>query len=122
MDWLLTFGQKVLAIPGLHAILAAWCAGVATTYGILLMLPYHTQVKHAVLYARIIVFFVVMTVALSILLTPVMFAWAFTVAILTPASYEMLTNGLFHRWPHLKPKALMTSFEMENRIADKEGK
>ena len=119
MDWILTFGQKVLAIPGLHAILAAFAAGIAVTYLLSLPLPASTAVKTAVSYARVITFLVVMTVALYLLPTPVMFAWAFTVAIMTPLFYEWLTTILYHRYPWLKPKALLTDTEMQARIKDK---
>ena len=119
MDWLLTFGQKVLAIPGLHAILAAFAAGIAVTYLLSLPLPAWTPVKTAVSYARVVTFLVVMTVALYLLPTPVMFAWAFTVAIMTPLFYEWLTTILYHRYPWLKPKALLTDTEMQARIKDK---
>ena len=122
MDWILEFGQKVLAIPGLHAILAAFGAGLAVTYLLSLPLPASTAVKTAVHYARVLTFFTVMTVAMVLLPTPVMFAWAFTVAIMTPLFYEWLTTILYHQWPWLKPKALLTAPEMQARIESKETK
>jgi hypothetical protein len=122
MDWILEFGQKVLAIPGLHAILAAWAAGCAMTYLCTLPMPAWTPIQTAVHYNRVLVFFTVMGTALALLPTPVMFAWAFTVAILTPASYEMATKALFLKWPALKPKALMTENELINRDLAKCGK
>lgn len=122
MDWILEFGTKVLAIPGLHAILAAFGVGIAVTYLLSLPLPASTAVKTVVSYARVVTFVVVMTVALYLLPTPVMFAWAFTVAIMTPLFYEWLTTILYHQWPWLKPKALLTAPEMQARIESKETK
>ena len=119
MDWALTFGQKVFAIPGLHAILAAYGVGFAITHLFTLSLPAWTPVKTAVTYSRLIIFFAVMGTALFILPTPVMFAWSFTVAALTPKSYEGFMEWLYHRWPYLKPKALLTDTEMQARIKDK---
>ena len=119
MDWILEFGTKVLAIPGLHAILAAFGAGIASTYLLSLQLPAWTPVKYAVNYARVLTFFIVMGVALALLPTPVMFAWSFTVAIMTPLFYEWLTTILYHRYPWLKPKALLTGPEMQARVAEK---
>ena len=119
MDWLLTFGQKVLAIPGLHAILAAFGVGLAVTYVFSQSLPAWTAVKTAVAYSRVITFFAVMATALILLPTPVMAAWAFTVAIMTPLFYEWLTTILYHRYPWLKPKALLTDTEMQARIKEK---
>lgn len=120
MDWILTFGQKVLAIPGLHAILAAFACGIASTYLLSLPLPAWTPIKYAVNYARVMTFFIVMGVALAILPTPVMFAWSFTVAIMTPLFYEWLTTVLYHQYPWLKPKALLTGPEMMARVKDKD--
>lgn len=119
MDWIFEFGQKVLAIPGLHAILAAFAVGMAITYGFSQSLPAWTAVKTAVHYSRLITFFAVMATALALLPTPFMAAWAFTVAIMTPLFYEWLTTILYHRWPWLKPKALLTDTEMQARIKDK---
>jgi hypothetical protein len=120
MDWLLTFGQKVLAIPGLHAILAAWGAGMAVTYALSLPWPASTASKTVIAYSRLITFVTVMTVALYLLPTPVMFAWAFTVAIMTPLFYEWVMTILYHKFPWLKPKALLTAPEMQARVAQKE--
>lgn len=119
MDWLLTFGQKVLAIPGLHAILAAWGAGMAVTYALSLPWPASTASKTVIAYSRLITFVTVMTVALYLLPTPVMFAWAFTVAIMTPLFYEWVMTILYHKFPWLKPKALLTDTEMQARIKEK---
>jgi len=122
MDWLLTFGQKVLAIPGLHAILAAFGVGLAVTHVFTLSLPAWVAIKTVVAWSRLIIFLAVMTTALTLLPTPVMFAWAFTVAIMTPLFYEWLTTILYHRYPWLKPKALLTGPEMQARVAEKENK
>jgi hypothetical protein len=122
MDWLLTFGQKVLAIPGLHAILAAFGVGLAVTHLFTLSLPAHIAIKTAKAWSRLIIFCAVMGTALALLPTPVMFAWAFTVAIMTPLFYEWLTEALYHWKPYLKPKVLLTAPEMQVRIAEKETK
>ncbi len=119
MDWLLTFGQKVLAIPGLHAILAAFGVGLAVTHVFTLSLPAWVAIKTVVAWSRVVVFVAVMVTALTLLPTPVMFAWAFTVAIMTPLFYEWLTTILYHRYPWLKPKALLTDTEMQARIKEK---
>jgi len=122
MDWILEFGQKVLAIPGLHAILAAFGVGLAVTHVFTLSLPAWVAIKTVVAWSRVVVFVAVMVTALALLPTPVMFAWAFTVAIMTPLFYEWLTTILYHRYPWLKPKALLTGPEMQARVAEKENK
>lgn len=120
MDWILTFGQKVLAIPGLHAILAALGVGFAVTHIFTLSLPAWVAIKTAQSWSRVIVFFSVLGTALMLLPTPVMFAWASTVAVFTPQFYTWLTEIIYHRWPWLKPKALLNAPEMQARVADKE--
>ncbi len=119
MDWLLEFGQKVLAIPGLHAILAAFGVGLAVTHLFTLSLPASMAIDTAKAWSRVIVFFAVMGTALFLLFTPVMFAWSFTVAVLTPQFYTWLAEIIYHRWPWLKPKALLTAPEMQARVAEK---
>jgi len=122
MDWIQEFGQKVLAIPGLHAILASLGVGFAVTHIFTLSLPASMAIDTAKAWSRVIVFFAVLGTAMILLPTPVMFAWASTVAVFTPQFYTWATEVIYHTWPWLKPKALLTGIEMQVRIADKESK
>jgi hypothetical protein len=120
LDWLLEFGGKVLAVPELHALLMAFAVGCALTYLFTQSLPAVTLVKTAVRWKRVIIFFVVFGIAVALRTTPVMVGWAFTVAILTPKVYEWGETIIYHRWPWLKPRALMTGTEMQCRVMEKE--
>lgn len=120
MDWILEFGQKVFAIPGLRAILAALGVGFAVTHIFTLALPVHIAIKTAQAWSRVIVFFAVLGTALALLPTPVMFAWAGTVAVFTPQFYTWVTEIVYHRWPWLKPKVLLTAPEMQARVKSDE--
>lgn len=111
-DWIFTFIGRAFAVPELHAILAAMFAGMALAYLLTLPLPAMTPVKTAVRYGRVLIFFVVMGVALTFEPTPRTAAWAFSIAILTPLFHEWLFAIVYHRWPWLKPKALMTAPEL----------
>ncbi len=111
-DWLFGFLARAFAVPELHAILAGLFAGIAVAYALTLPLPAMTPVKTAVRYARVIVFVTVLGVSLALSLTPRTAAWAFTVAILAPLLHEWLLAIIYHRWPWLKPKALMTGPEL----------
>jgi hypothetical protein len=105
-DWLLTFAQKVFAVPELHAILVACVAGMALTYVLSLKWPAWTPVKAAVQYGRVLIFFVVVLVAVLQIRTPLMFTWAASIGLLLPLFYEWLGRIIYHRWPWLQPKAL----------------
>ena len=118
MDWVLAFGQKVFAIPGLHAILAALGIGFAVTHIFTLSLPANMAIKTAQAWSRVIVFVAVETTALLLLFTPYMVAWATTVAILAPQFYSWGTELLYHWKPYLKPKVLLTAAEMQVRIKE----
>ena len=112
-DWLLNFALKVFAVPGLHAILTAVAVGFALTYLMSRSLPANMAVCTAIRYQRLIVFITVFSISFSMVPSPVMGAWAFTVAIFTPQFYDWVTEIIFHRWPWLKPKALMTFDEYQ---------
>lgn len=119
-DWLFGFLARVLAVPELHAIAVASFAGIAITYLLQLPLPARTSVKVAVQWARVWIFLVVVGVAFYQVRSFVMFAWAASVGVLMPLLYEWAGAILFHRWPWLKPKSLLTAPEMQARVADKE--
>lgn len=119
MDWIdeaFKFAGKVMAVPELHAILTALAVGLGFTYLSTLPLPAKTSIKFAVQYARVIVFGAVLSIAFALKPTPKMVAYAFPVAIFTPLFYEWLMNILYHFWPWLKPKALLTATEMQARV------
>lgn len=105
-DWLFAFLSKAFAIPELHAILASVGVGMAMAYVLTLPMPADTAIKTAVQYGRVIIFVTVMGVALAMVPTPHMAAWAFTVAVFTPLFYEWLATIIYHRWPWLRPKVL----------------
>lgn len=112
LDWLFAFIGKAFAIPELHAVIAGLVVGMALAYALTLPLPAMTPVKTAVRYGRVLIFFVVMGVSLALKPTPRTAAWAFSVAILAPLFHEWLFAIVYHRWPWLKPKALMTAPEL----------
>ena len=119
-DWALAFLMRVLAVPELSALLPAIGVGLAIAYLASLKFPEWLPIKTAQNYANVIIFFVVIIIATALLPTPRMALWSFTVAIFIPKTYEWLTEIIFHRWPWLKPKALLTAPEMQARVADKE--
>lgn len=121
LDWVFAFIGRMLAVPELHAILAALSAGLAVTYVLTLPLPAWTPIRVVVQWSRVIAFGLVMGIAVYLIPTPRMAIWAFTVAIFTPLFYEWLSAIIYHRWPWLKPKALLTAEEMQARVAAKAG-
>lgn len=115
LDWLFAFIGRMLAVPELHAMLMALGAGLASTYLLTLPLPAWTPIRLAITYGRGLTFLIVMGVAVSLIPSPRMAVWAFTVAVFTPLAYEWLTALVYHRWPWLKPKAMMTAEELAKR-------
>lgn len=113
------FLTKMMAVPELHAIVLAVAVGMAISYALAQTLPAWTPIKVAVQYQRVIVFFAVVIVALANVFTPRMGAWAATVGVFTPLFYEWLGAIIFHRWPWLKPRAMLTDAEMHDRIVGK---
>lgn len=114
-DWFLTFAGKVLAVPELHAIIVAFAVGCALTYATAHLMPMRWRSSTVVLLSRILIVAAVMLVASMQVQTPVMAAWSFTVGVLTPPVYEMTLASLWHRWPWLKPRALLTGAEYQAR-------
>lgn len=114
------FLGKVLLVPELHAMLLSVCVGMALSYLFAQTLPAWTAVKTAVRFQRVIVFFAVMGTALSSVYTPRMAAWAFTVAIFTPLFYEWLGTIIFHKWPWLRPRSMLSAEEMLARANKKD--
>lgn len=122
MEWLeklFNLAVKAFALPGLHAILTALGVGFAVTYLLTLPLPAWTPIKFVVQYGRVLIFMVVFGTAVYLLPTPTMVAWGFTFAACIPLLYEWVMTSLYHRYPWLKPKALLTANEMQVRIKDK---
>ncbi|MCX7041091.1 MAG: hypothetical protein NT117_00060, partial [Gammaproteobacteria bacterium] len=70
LDGMLTFMLRVFAVPQLHAMLTAVGVGLALTYLLQLPLPAWTPVKVAVQYARLLIFFVVLGIAVVLVPTP----------------------------------------------------
>lgn len=118
-DWLFSFAAKVLAVPELHAILVAFAIGCALTYATAHMMPARWRSSTAVILSRVLIVAAVMMVATMQVPTPVMAGWAFTVGVLTPPVYEMSLAALWHRWPWIKPKAMLTAPEMLERMKKK---
>jgi hypothetical protein len=117
LDWLFAFIGRMLAVPELHALIMALGAGLASCYLLTLPLPAWTPVRVAAFYGRLVTFAVVFGVAVYLIPSPRMAVWAFTVAVFTPLAYEAAAAAIFHRWPWLKPKALMTADEMAVHVA-----
>lgn len=111
----LSFMQRVFSIPELHAVLTSVAVGLALTYLLTLPLPAWTPVKAVVQYGRFLTFWIVFGLAVWLVPTPRMAAWAFTVAIFTPLFSEWLAAIIYHRWPWLKPKALLLPHETISR-------
>lgn len=122
MEWLeklFNLAVKAFALPSFHAIVTSLFAGFAVTYLLTLPLPAWTPVKWVVQWARLVTFLTVFSVAVILLPTPTMVAWAGSMAIFTPLFYEWAMQILYHRYPWMKPKALLTASEMQVRIKDK---
>lgn len=115
VDWLFAFLAKMLAVPELSALLPAIGVGLALAYLATVQFPASWPVKGVQKIAGVIIVFVVVGVATALLPTPRMALWAFTVAVFIPKTYEWLTAIIYHRFPWLKPKSLLTGDEMQAR-------
>lgn len=107
-EWIFAFLGRALAQPELAAVFAGVCAGIAMTYTVQRLLPWHMAVSRAELIGRVVTFATVLGIALLVHFTPRTFAWAFTVALLAPLLHEFAFAILYRKWPFLKPKALMS--------------
>lgn len=121
MEWLeklFNLAVKAFALPGLHAVLTALAVGFAVTYTLTRPLPAWTPVKFAVQWSRVIIFFTTFATAVYLLPTPTVVAWGFMTAIMVPLVYEWVMAFFYHRYPWLKPKALLTANEMQVRVKE----
>lgn len=121
MEWLeklFNLAVKAFALPGLHAILTALGVGFAVTYIFSRTLPAWTLVKWATQWSRVIIFLTTFATAVYLLPTPTVVAWGFMTAIMVPLVYEWVMAFFYHRYPWLKPKALLTANEMQVRVKE----
>lgn len=107
------FAARVLAVPELHALALATAVAFALTYALSLQLPATWLVTTARRWIRAILVLLVLGVAMWMRPTAVMFGWAVTYGVFLPLLYEAFWHRIHALYPWLKPKALMTAYELE---------